>query len=142
MYQANQTWLRSVRRNLRKILLDDLVEASKKSKPFSFLSHPLAECSCLRYDSSKTSTNASSLSTSSQLLTALGVSHRCPAWMDTHPVSQLKEKETEDDLDDDDSTSSSLFFGQNGGNHEGDGEVNNKDENQFEDQEELEGGER
>ncbi|KAF7822359.1 O-fucosyltransferase 27-like [Senna tora] len=138
MYQANHTWLRYVRRHLRKILLDELMEASKKSKSFSFLSHPVPECSCLRYDSFETS-NASSSSTSSQLWTALGVSQRCPAWMDTNSVSQFKEKENEDDLDDDDSTSSGLFYG---GNHEGDGEVNNKDESQFEDQEEIEGGDR
>lgn len=116
--------------------------ALKKSKPFSFLSHPVPECSCLRYNSFETSTNASSPSTLLQLWTALGVSHQCPAWMDTDSVSQLKEKENEDDLDDDDSTSSGLFFGQNRENHEGDGEANNKDESQFEDQEELEGGDR
>ncbi|XP_054801563.1 O-fucosyltransferase 27 [Prosopis cineraria] len=144
MYQANHTWLKSVRRHLRKILLDELMEALKKSKQLSFLSHPVPECSCLRYSSLDRSTaNTSSPSTSSQLLTALGgIPHRCPSWMDTGSVSQLKEKENEDDLDDDDSTSSGLFFGQNRGNHEGDGEVNNKDENQLEDQEELDGGDR
>lgn len=142
MYQANQTWLRSVRGHLRKVLLDELMEASKKSKPFSFLSHPVPECSCSTYDSLETSSNASSPSISSQLWAASGVPHRCPAWMPTSSVSHSKEKESEDDLDDDDSTSSGLFFVEHGENHEGDGEANNKDENQFEDQEELEGGDR
>ncbi|KAI9074843.1 hypothetical protein K1719_043193 [Acacia pycnantha] len=142
MYQANHTWLKSVRRHLRKVLVDELMEASKKSKQSSFLSHPVPECSCMRYTSlDRSTTNASSTSTSSQLLTALGgIPHQCPVWMNTDSVSQFKEKENEDDLDDDDSSSSGLFFGQDRGNHEGDGEVNNKDENQLEDQEELDGG--
>lgn len=141
MYQANHTWLKSVRRHLRKTLLDGTIEASKKSKPLSFLSHPVPECSCSRYKSFETSKNSSSPSTS-QVWDALGLSHRCPAWMDTGSVSQVKEKVNEDDLDEDDSISSRFFFGKSGGNGEGDGEVNNKEENLFEDQEELEGGER
>ncbi|KAJ1435396.1 GDP-fucose protein O-fucosyltransferase [Sesbania bispinosa] len=140
MYQANHTWLKSVRRHLRKTLLDGILEASNKSKPLSFLSHPVPECSCSRHDSVEVSKNASSPLTS-QAWTALGVSHRCPAWMDTGPVSQLKDKENEDDVDEDDSLSG-LFLGRSGENNEGDGEVNTKEENQFEDQEELEGADR
>ncbi|KAJ7971132.1 O-fucosyltransferase family protein [Quillaja saponaria] len=140
IYQANHTWLKLVRRHLRKTLLDGLVEASRMSKPLSFLSHPVPECSCLRYDISVTSTNSSSHSAQSQVLDTIGVVHQCPAWMDTDLMSRSKEKENEEDLDEDDSTSSGLFF--RGGNHEGDGEISNKEENQFEDQEELEGGER
>lgn len=142
MYQANRTWLKSVRRHLRKSLLDGIIEASSKSKPLSFLSHPIPECSCLRHDSFEVSKNSSS-SLSSQVWKTLDVSHKCPAWMDTtSPVSQSKDKENEDDGDDDDSVSG-LFFKQSGGNNEGEGgEVTTKEENQFEDQEELEGGER
>ncbi|KAL2329767.1 hypothetical protein Fmac_017348 [Flemingia macrophylla] len=141
MYQANHTWLKSVRRHLRKTLLDGIIEASNKSKLLSFLSHPVPECSCSRRDSfSEVSKNSSSPSTS-QLWKALGVAHRCPAWMDTGPISQSKDKENEDDVDEDDSVSE-LFFRQSADNHEGDVELNNnKEENQFEDQEE-EGGER
>lgn len=122
------------------MLLDGIMEASSKSKPLSFLSHPVPECSCSRHDSSKASKNSSSPLTS-QVSTTLGVTHRCPAWMGTGPVSQLKEDKENEDIDEDDSVSG-LFYGQSGGNSEGDGEVNTKEENQFEDQEELEGGER
>ncbi|KAJ7974256.1 O-fucosyltransferase family protein [Quillaja saponaria] len=142
IYQANHTWLKSVRRHLRKTLLDGLVEASIMSKPLSFLSHPVPECSCLRYDISETSINGSSPSSLSQVLDNLGVVHRCPAWMDTDLISRSIEKENEEDLDEGDLTSSGLFFQHNGGNHEGEGEISNKEESQFEDQEELEGGER
>jgi hypothetical protein len=134
MYQANRTWLKSVRRHLRKTLIDGIIEASSKSKPLSFLSHPVPECSCLRHDSFEASKNSS-------IPLSLGVTHQCPAWMVTSPVSQSKDKENEDDGDDDDSVSG-LFFKQSGGNNEGDAEVNTKEENQFEDQEELEGGDR
>nr|KYP76461.1 DUF246 domain-containing protein At1g04910 [Cajanus cajan] len=141
MYQANHTWLKSVRRHLRKTLLDGIIEASNKSKSLSFLSHPVPECSCSLRDSfSEVSKNSSGPSTS-QLWKSLGVAHRCPAWMDTGPVSQSKDKENDDDVDEDDSVSE-LFFRQSSENHEGDVELNNnKEENQFEDQEE-EGGER
>lgn len=140
MYQANHTWLTSVRKHLRKTLLDGVIEASNKSKPSSFLSHPVPECSCSLRDSfSEVSKNSSSPSTS-QLWTALGVAHRCPAWMNTSLISQSKDKENDDDVDEDDSVSE-LFFRQSGDNHEGDAEVNTKEENQFEDQED-EGGER
>ncbi|XP_061366882.1 O-fucosyltransferase 27-like [Gastrolobium bilobum] len=143
MYQANRTWLKSVRRHMRKTLLDGIIEASKNSKPLSFLSHPVPECSCLRHKSLETSKNSSSPS-SSQVWAALGLAHQCPAWMDTGSVSLVKEKEkeNEEDLDEDDSLSSGLFPGKNVVNQEGDGEANNKDENQFDDQEELEGGDR
>ncbi|GAU14043.1 hypothetical protein TSUD_168680 [Trifolium subterraneum] len=134
MYQANRTWLKSVRRHLRKTLLDGIIEASSKSKPLSFLSHPIPECSCLRHDSFEASKNSS-------IPLSLGVTHQCPAWMDTGSVSQSKDKENDDDGDDDDSVSG-LFFKQSGGNNEGEAEVNTKEENQFEDQEELEGGDR
>ncbi|PNY12388.1 hypothetical protein L195_g009018, partial [Trifolium pratense] len=134
MYQANRTWLKSVRRHLRKSLLDGIIEASSKSKPLSFLSHPIPECSCLRHDSFEASKNSS-------IPLSLGVTHQCPAWMDTGSVSQSKDKENDDDGDDDDSVSG-LFFKQSGGNNEGEAEVNTKEENQFEDQEELEGGDR
>ncbi|KAL5582069.1 hypothetical protein UlMin_014511 [Ulmus minor] len=153
LYQANHTWLTSVRQHMRKTLVDGLIEASKTSKPLSFISHPVPECSCLRRDSAETTTtHAPTRSTkthapsptTSQVLAALGVVHRCPVWMDTDLVSLSREKENDEDLDEDDSSSSSgLFFRQNGGNNEGGvGESSNKEEVQMDDQEELEGGER
>ncbi|XP_015962598.1 O-fucosyltransferase 27 [Arachis duranensis] len=140
-YQANHTWLTSVRRHLRKTLLDGIIEASNNSKPSSFLSHPVPECSCSRHNANEVSKN-SSVPSASQIWTALGVSHQCPAWMDAGPVPQTKDKENEDDLADDDSISG-LFFAPSGVNQGGgEAEVGTKEENQFEDQDELEGGER
>ncbi|XP_047167519.1 O-fucosyltransferase 27-like [Vigna umbellata] len=139
MHHANHTWLESVRRHLTKTLLDGIIEASSKSKLQSFLSHPVPECSCLRRDSFEVSKNSSSPSTS-QLWKALSITRRCPAWMDSGPISLSKDKESEEVVDEDDSVSE-LFFGQSAENHEGEAEVNNKEENQFEDQED-EGGDR
>lgn len=134
LYQANHTWLTSIRRHLRKTLVDGLIEASRVSKPMSFISHPLPECSCLRHDSAETSTHASGPSHHSLLLAALRVVHRCLAWMESDLILQSKEKENEEDFDEVDSTSG-LFFGHNGGTHEGGGgvESNNKEEAQLED---------
>ncbi|KAF5480120.1 hypothetical protein F2P56_000887 [Juglans regia] len=143
LYHANHTWLKSVRKHMRKRLLDGLIEASTKSKPLSFLSHPVPECSCLRYDSNETSFHASSPSPQSQVQAALRVVHRCPAWMDSDLILRSKDKDNEEDLDEDDSTSSGLFFRRSGENHEsGGGDSNNKEEAQLDDLEELEGGER
>ncbi|KAK4798833.1 hypothetical protein SAY86_031159 [Trapa natans] len=132
LYQANVTWVKSVRRLMRKSLLDRLSGPSAKSKSLSFLSHPVPECSCSSYDLQE-----------SQLKAALGAVHLCPSWMNTGSGTALKEKESEDDLDEYDSLSSSsrLFFGNPEGSHEIAGEVT-KEETQLEDQEELEGGER
>lgn len=138
LYQANRTWLTSVRRLMRRSLLDGLAEASTRSKPLSFLSHPVPECSCLRSDPTETSLHAPS-PTQMQVQAAVGVVRTCPAWMDSDLVSRSRDKENEEDLDQDDSTS---FFRPSGGNHDvGGGEVN-KEDAQMEDQEELEGGER
>ena len=51
------------------------------------------------------------------------------AWIDTGSISQRKEKEHEEELDEDMLSS---------GNQEVNGEVNNKEGNQFDDLEELE----
>ncbi|XP_023912253.1 O-fucosyltransferase 27 isoform X2 [Quercus suber] len=143
LYHANHTWLKSVRKHMRKRLIDGLIEASTKSKPMSFLSHPVPECSCLMYDSTEIEVHASSPSTQSQVQASLGIAHQCPAWMKSDLILRSKDKDNEEDLDEDDSTSSGLFFRQGGENHEsGGGESNNKEEAQMDDQEELEGGER
>ena len=147
LYQANRTWLTSIRKHLTKSLVNRLAEASSSSKPKFFISHPVPECSCLRHDSSEPSTTTASTRnstpTTSQLLSSLGIVHRCPVWMDNDMASHSKDKDNEDDFDEDDSTLSGLFFDQDGGSHEGGaGELNNKEEAQLDDQEELEGGER
>lgn len=141
LYQANRTWLTSIRKHLRNSLLDGLTEASVKSKSLSFLSYPVPECSCSSHDPAKSTSHTSSSSHS--LHAALGSVHHCPAWMDTSMTSLSIEKERDEDLDEDDTSSSGLFLrNSSGAAHEnGSGEAS-KEEAQLEDQEELEGGER
>ncbi|KAK4783426.1 hypothetical protein SAY86_007800 [Trapa natans] len=132
LYQANATWVKSVRRLMRKSLLDRLSGPLAKSKSLSFLSHPVPECSCSSYDLQE-----------SQLKAALGAVHLCPSWMNTGSGTVSREKESEEDMDEYDTLTSSsrLFFGNPEGSHEIAGEVI-KEETRLEDQEELEGGER
>ncbi|KAJ6369820.1 hypothetical protein OIU76_028132 [Salix suchowensis] len=127
LYQANYTWLTSMRKHLRRSLIDGVIEASSKSKRFSFLSHPAPECSCLRYDPTK------------PVEASLGVMHSCPKWMDSEIQTQSKDKETEEDSDEDVSSSSGLFFKNNGGNNQNGGGELMKEESQLDDQEEIEG---
>ncbi|KAL1199588.1 O-fucosyltransferase 27 [Cardamine amara subsp. amara] len=144
MYEANHTWITSVRKLLKRSILEGLMESSKKSKAFSFLSHPVPECSCTR--------RAARVSNASLIETDLGVTHRCPQWMEGVVIKRSKDNknlEKEEDLDEEDSSSSGLFFGHkgsggnsNGNNETVNSEANNKEEAQLEDQEELEGGER
>lgn len=143
MYQANSTWLKLIRKHLSKTLLDGLTEAFKTSKPLSFLSHPVPECSCLKNDHFESINHASSPSNHIQLNITLGVQYRCPSWMDNNKISQSpKYKEYEEDQLDEEDPSSGLFFRQNSGNTEAEGEETNNKEVQLEDQEELEGVER
>lgn len=139
LYQANYTWLRSIRRHLRKSLLDGLIEASSVSKSISFLSHPVPECSCSRQDLDR----ASSPSTQSQAQArGLGVMHRCPPWMRSESGLRSKDKQTEEEEDEDDLTSESFFGYKNENRVEGSGEMNSKEAILLNDQEELDGGER
>jgi hypothetical protein len=139
LYQANHTWLTSTRSHLRRSLMDGVMRASTESKPLSFLSHPVPECSCLRYDHAKRSLHASSPSSRAPVEAALGVVHHCPMWMDSGIKTKLKDKEIEEDPDEDISSSSGLFFRNSGGNHESGGGELIKEESQLDDQEELEG---
>lgn len=137
MYEANHTWITSVRKLLKRSILEGLIESSKRSKAFSFLSHPIPECSCIR--------RAARVSNASLIEADLGVTHRCPQWMDGVVIERSKDNkdaEKEEDLDEEDSSSSGFFFGhmRSGGNSNGNND--NKEEGQLEDQEELEGGER
>lgn len=146
LYEVNQTWIKSVRSQLRKSLLDGLTEESKVSKSLSFLSFPVPECSCLRSDTN----GASSRASASQLPAAIKVARSCPAWMGKDVISRTGDKENEDDLDEDDAGPFSLFFGKSGGSSNrntvssggrGGGEMmSSKEETQMEDQEEMEGG--
>ncbi|KAK6928049.1 GDP-fucose protein O-fucosyltransferase [Dillenia turbinata] len=140
MYQANRTWLTSVRRHLRRSIVDGLLEASARSKSQSFLSHPVPECSCMNPTVSYS--HASSPSSHSQIQAALGVVQHCPAWMNNDVMTKFRDKENEEDNDEDDSSSAGLFFRHNGISHEGGGGEMIKDEAQMDDQEELEGVER
>ncbi|KAF8012754.1 hypothetical protein BT93_I0799 [Corymbia citriodora subsp. variegata] len=142
LYQANRTWLTSIRRHLRKSLLDGLRGASVQSKSLSFLSHPVPECSCSSRGPAEPTSHASSPPHS--VHAALGSVHHCPAWMDTGVTSLSLEKEHDEDLDEDDTSSSGLFLRNSGSDtaHENGGGEASKEEAQLEDQEELEGGER
>lgn len=122
--------------------IDGITEALRKSKPKSFLTNPVPECSCLRYEPAKMSLNASTQSGRAQVEAVLGVTHRCPAWMDSDLIPGPKDKESDEDLDEDVPLSSGSFFRYFGENHEnGAGEVN-KEDVQLEDSEELEGMEK
>ncbi|KAM7279640.1 hypothetical protein ACFE04_006774 [Oxalis oulophora] len=143
LYQANHTWIMSVRRHLRNSLLDGLTVAYNTSKPQFFLSHPVPECSCLRRDQSSQTSSRSTLNSKSylQVQAALGNLHQCPAWMEKEITSRLKDKEMDDDLDEDDpSLTSELFFNISRLEESGSTETN-KEEVHLEDQEDTEGGE-
>lgn len=139
LYQANHTWLSSVRRHLSRTILDGLTEAFSNSKPHSFLSHPVPECSCMSHESLQSS--ESSLGSSSHLKAqvSLGIERKCPAWMDSD--IPLLDVENEEELSDDDPISGQ-FFQQNNSSEIVGGEMGNKEDARMEDQEELEGGER
>ncbi|XP_056692439.1 O-fucosyltransferase 27 isoform X2 [Spinacia oleracea] len=132
MQPANRTWLSSIRKHLRRTLVDGPMEAFNTSKPLSFLSHPVPECSCWR--------GKDSVSAGFNHQAALKVWQSCPSWMGVNVNSKLKEKES-DDLDVDDGFISSFFFGR-GMENQGAGNNAGKEETHLDDQEELEGGER
>lgn len=143
MYQANRTWVVSIRRHLRKHMIDGLADEFRGSKQLSFLSFPTPECSCMKHNSTeKSSLEISPSSPHSRALAFLETAENCPAWMDDNGIPQSKDKESEE-LEDDDSSSSGFFFEDVGANQEGEGgEMNSKEDTQMEDSEELEGGER
>ncbi|XP_021736867.1 uncharacterized protein At1g04910-like isoform X3 [Chenopodium quinoa] len=135
MHPANRTWLSSIRKHLRRTLLDGPVEAFNTSKPISFLSHPVPECSCLR---GKTSPSAGF-----NPQAAFKVQHSCPSWMGVNVNSRLKEKESDDEVYVDDGFISSFFFGHGSENQGANNGVNaSREEAHLEDQEELEASER
>ncbi|PIA63284.1 hypothetical protein AQUCO_00200954v1 [Aquilegia coerulea] len=140
LYQANHTWLTSIRKQLSRSILDGLSIASKVSKPLSFLSHPVPECSCMKRDPNAAMSHASSPSSYTQVQIALGVDYQCPDWMRNDAISVLpKDKGNEEDIDEEDPISELFLW--HGSNHEVGRETNEKD-TPIEDQEELESGER
>ncbi|XP_027075004.1 O-fucosyltransferase 27 isoform X1 [Coffea arabica] len=143
LYQANHAWIKSVRRHLKRKLIDGLAKEFTGSKELSFLSFPVPECSCTRQISPEKISNVSSPSSSSKLPAFVGDTRSCPSWMNGYTLAQSKDKESEEELEEDDSTSAGLFFRQSNTNQEaGDGETVNKEDTQMEDNEDLEGGDR
>ncbi|GAB2288981.1 O-fucosyltransferase 27 [Dionaea muscipula] len=134
LYQPNRTWLSSARKHLKNSLLDGLAEASTRSKPSSFLTHPVPECSCSSYSARTPSPSRSSPEVS------LGTLHSCPSWMSGGDLSSRpREKEKEEDIDNDDTASLGVLFRLPGGKHEaGTGEINYKEETQGDDHDQEE----
>ncbi|RAL40822.1 hypothetical protein DM860_008520 [Cuscuta australis] len=131
LYQANRTWIRSLRKSLRRNLVDGFLGESKRTKLLSLVAFPVSECFCTSRAPTETSDS-------------LGVLPHCPPWMNAHNAMSQTKDENDEDADEEDDLSSGLFFRQsNGSNREVDsGEMNNKEETLVEDQEELDGGER
>ncbi|KAL3624100.1 O-fucosyltransferase 27 [Castilleja foliolosa] len=135
IYQANHTWIASLRKHLKKHLSDGLVEELTRSKPLSFLSFPFPECSCSSSDQVKVNTSSS---LHDVLLRNM---QRCPSWMDSGPGDKGAEDDGGED-DDSDPPAATILFQQSGDSNEAVAEMGNKEETQMDDQEELEGGEK
>lgn len=144
LYQANHTWISSIRKSLRKSLVDGLMKESNRTKHKSLLAFPIQECSCVGHESStERSFQTPSRSPHSQLYASLGVLQRCPGWMDANAISQAKD-ESEEDPREDDSMSSGFLFQHSNDDLEGDSGdiISNKEEALMEDEDEIEGGEK
>ncbi|KAL7141163.1 hypothetical protein ABFS83_08G035600 [Erythranthe nasuta] len=152
-YQANRTWITSIRRSLRRNLVEGITKEMIKSKPMSFLSFPIPECSCSG-GNAPPSVNASSHPlVDSPLRNVLEAMDRCPSWIEggggmASPTGgdKVVKEEYDDDVDEEESDSPAaaavLLFRQGGESNDGGAETGNKEETQMEDQEELEGGEK
>lgn len=136
LYQANKTWLSSVRGHLSRSILDGLTESFSNSKPHTFLSHPVPECSCMSHEPIKASHRSFSPSSPLKAQVSLRVENHCPAWMD-NDITLLDESEEE--LVDDDPISGQ-FFQQSTSSEVVGAEMGSKEDARMEDQEELEGG--
>ncbi|CAI0553252.1 unnamed protein product, partial [Linum tenue] len=139
LYEANNTWLKSVRQHFRKSLFDGAMNASVASKPSSFLSHPVPECSCVGSGNTEEASAASHASHAQSAAAALGVKERCPKWMDDDNETSSRLKDKENDEDDEVDNDDGLFFERS--NESGGGEVNKEEAAQLEDQEESESAE-
>ncbi|KAL6572800.1 O-fucosyltransferase 27 [Orobanche hederae] len=136
-YQANHTWITSLRKHLRRHFINGLTDGLTESKPLSFLSFPVPECSCSRNDPRSVPFNGSR-----PLHSILRTMQQCPSWMDGG-ITALPGDEDTDSEDDSDPPAAALLFRQSAETIDAVVETSsNKDESQMEDQEELEGGER
>ncbi|KAK8952631.1 hypothetical protein KSP40_PGU003713 [Platanthera guangdongensis] len=78
LYHPKHNWTLSIRQNLNHSLgIDGLIKESQMSKPKSFLSHPLPECSCRASKTSELQTPVKG--PNGELL--YGGEERCPDWM-------------------------------------------------------------
>ncbi|KAK8634218.1 hypothetical protein V6N13_015046 [Hibiscus sabdariffa] len=98
MYHSKREWTLSVKEHLNRSLSEEgLIRQSLLSKPNSFLSHPLPECSC----------RISSLETAKQIKgkdgrVLYGDEHECPKWMQSAGAVGARNDDTESDEDDND----------------------------------------
>lgn len=98
MYRPKFNWTLSVREHLNRSLREDgLIRQSLLSKPASFLSHPLPECSCRIYP-----LKASDQLTAKDGRLLYGGEEECPKWMQSAQADVLKTEEIESGEDDDD----------------------------------------
>ncbi|KAK8918542.1 hypothetical protein KSP39_PZI021589 [Platanthera zijinensis] len=97
LYHPKHNWTLSVRQNLNHSLgIDGLIKESQMSKPKSFLSHPLPECSCRASKTSELQTPVKG--PNGELL--YGGEERCPDWMVRGLSLVLQEsKDTKDEGD-------------------------------------------
>lgn len=149
LYQVNHTWIASVRRHLRRNMIDGLTDELAKSKPLSFLSFPIPECSCMgsSQPSSQIPVNASSTLSHPPLHDMFATMAKCPSSMDNNSILRARNQGSEEDGDDvyedePDSEDAALLFREGGESNEGGGETSNKEEAQMDDQEDVEGGDR
>lgn len=111
LYYPGRNWSLSVQEHLNKSLGEDgFTRESKLSKPISFLSHPLPECSCRTSGYAKI---PKAITDSKNKRVLYGGEDECPKWMQnvlptvslSEPVGQKVESDndtsSEDDLDSD-----------------------------------------
>ncbi|GMI79047.1 embryo sac development arrest 30 [Hibiscus trionum] len=97
MYHPKCEWSLSVKEHLNRSLSEGLIRQSLLSKPNSFLSHPLPECSC----------RISSLETAKQIKgkdgrVLYGDEHECSKWMKSAGAAGARNDDTESTEDDND----------------------------------------
>eukprot|EP01018_Ginkgo_biloba_P024408 Gb_02584 [translate_table: standard] len=101
IYKPNHTWLASVREHLNKTIQEEgLIDLSLKTKPLSFLSHPLPECSCRTHKVSEGALHHKGFVKDPQSGIVYGGEEDCPGWMDSGiVVPSDKDGDEEEDPD-------------------------------------------
>ena len=98
MYHPKRNWTLSAKEHLNRSLSEDgLIRQSLLSKPTSFLSHPLPECSC----------RISSVEITKQIKgkdgrVLYGGEQECPKWMQSAEAEGVKNDDSESAEDDND----------------------------------------